>query len=94
MDWQRGEYTISDDRARLDFGVIHRFISGESYWGQGRPEEVVRRSVENSVPFGVYRGEEQVGFGSRDRHRRPPVPGDERKIHLVNLDVRNLHGRE
>ena len=62
MDWQRGEYTISDDRARLDLGVIHRFISGESYWGQGRPLEVVRRSVENSVPFGVYRGEEQVGF--------------------------------
>jgi GNAT superfamily N-acetyltransferase len=26
------------------------------------PEDVVRRSVENSLVFGVYRGEEQVGF--------------------------------
>ena len=28
----------------------------------GVPEDVVRRSVENSLVFGVYRGEEQVGF--------------------------------
>jgi GNAT superfamily N-acetyltransferase len=62
MEWHKGEYTISDDRGRLDLGVIHRFISEESYWGQGRDIEVVRRSVENSLPFGVYRGAEMVGF--------------------------------
>ena len=62
MDWHKGEYTISTDRARIDLGVVHRFISEESYWGRGRPLEVVRRSVENSLPFGVYRGAEQVGF--------------------------------
>ena len=62
MDWHRDEYTISTDRGRLDFSVIHRFISEESYWGKGRPPEVVRRSTENSLPFGVYRGAELVGF--------------------------------
>jgi len=62
MEWHKGEYTISDDRGRLDLGVIHRFISEESYWGQGRDIEVVRRSVEGSLPFGIYRGAEQVGF--------------------------------
>ncbi|HEV2863585.1 MAG TPA: GNAT family N-acetyltransferase [Pyrinomonadaceae bacterium] len=62
MEWINGDYAISTDRARLDFAVIHRFISGESYWGQGRPIEVVRKSVEHSLPFGVYRGGEQVGF--------------------------------
>ena len=62
MEWHKGEYTISDEPGRLDLGVIHRFVSEESYWGQGRPIEVVRRSVENSVPFGVYRGGEMVGF--------------------------------
>jgi len=62
MEWHKGEYTISDERGRLDLGVIHKFISEESYWGQGRPPEVVRRSVENSLPFGVYRGGETVGF--------------------------------
>ncbi|HLM57592.1 MAG TPA: GNAT family N-acetyltransferase [Pyrinomonadaceae bacterium] len=62
MEWTKGDYTVSTDPARLDFAVIHRFISEESYWGQGRSLEVVRRSVENSLPFGVYRGAEQVGF--------------------------------
>jgi GNAT superfamily N-acetyltransferase len=62
MEWNKGEYTISTEPARLDFSVIHRFISEESYWGQGRPLEIVRRSVENSLPFGIYRGGEQVGF--------------------------------
>jgi GNAT superfamily N-acetyltransferase len=62
MEWHKGEYTISDERGRLDLGVVHKFISEESYWGQGRPAEAVRRSVENSQPFGVYRGGEMVGF--------------------------------
>jgi GNAT superfamily N-acetyltransferase len=60
--WTRGEYEISADRGRLDVAAIHRYISEESYWGKGRPVEVVRRSVENSLPFGVYRGSELVGF--------------------------------
>jgi GNAT superfamily N-acetyltransferase len=62
MDWHRDEYTVSTERSRLDLGVIHRYISEESYWGKGRALEVVRRSVENSLPFGVYRGDELVGF--------------------------------
>jgi GNAT superfamily N-acetyltransferase len=62
MEWINGDYAISTNRARLDFTVIHRFISEESYWGQGRSIEVVRRSVENSLPFGVYHEGEQVGF--------------------------------
>jgi GNAT superfamily N-acetyltransferase len=62
MEWHRGEYTISTDRARLDLAVVHRYISEESYWGKGRSLEVVRRSVENSLPFGLYRGAEQAGF--------------------------------
>ena len=62
MNWQKGEYTISTERERIDLGVVHRFISEESYWGKGRPLEVVRRSVENSYPFGIYRGGEMVGF--------------------------------
>ncbi len=63
MEWTKGDYTVSTDPARLDLRLIHRFISEESYWGQGRSVEVVRRSVENSLPFGVYRGGEMVGFG-------------------------------
>lgn len=61
-EWQRGEYSISTDRDRLDWDVVHGYISGESYWGQCRSLERVKKSVENSLPFGIYKGEEQVGF--------------------------------
>jgi GNAT superfamily N-acetyltransferase len=62
MEWHKGEYTISTDRARLDLCAVHRFISEESYWGSGRPFELVQRAVEHSLPFGIYRGGETVGF--------------------------------
>src|SRR5437763_7677158 len=56
-------YEISTDRSRLDRELIHRFLSEESYWAKGRPREIVDRSIENSVCFGVYEGDgEQVAF--------------------------------
>jgi GNAT superfamily N-acetyltransferase len=61
-EWQRGEYTISTDAARLDVGLIHDFLSRESYWGQGRSRALVERSIANSLVFGVYRAQWQVGF--------------------------------
>ncbi len=59
--WQRGEYTISTDKSRLDIGVIHSFLD-ISYWAAGRSVETIRRSIENSIPFGLYKGDQQVGF--------------------------------
>ena len=61
-EWRRGEYRISTDQSQLDFEVIHDFLSRRSYWAVGRPMEVVRRSLENSLAFGVYKGGRQVGF--------------------------------
>lgn len=61
-EWQRGDYTISTRREKLDIAVIHNFISTESYWGIGRSIEVVQKSVDNSFPFGIYHGEEMIGF--------------------------------
>lgn len=52
---------ISTDASMLDLEVVHGYLS-RSYWAAGVPEDVVRRSIENSLCFGVYRGEEQAGF--------------------------------
>ena len=60
--WQRDDYTISTDRSRLNIDLIHDYISNHSYWGAGRSREVVERSIENSLPFGVYNDDELVGF--------------------------------
>jgi GNAT superfamily N-acetyltransferase len=56
------DYTVSTDPARLDVDMVHRFLSEESYWAKGRTRDVSDRAIANSYPFGVYRGDEQVGF--------------------------------
>jgi GNAT superfamily N-acetyltransferase len=54
-------FTIDTDKAHLQLDTIHRFLC-ESYWAKGVPVEVLRRAIENSLCFGVYDGDEQVGF--------------------------------
>jgi len=53
---------ISTDPARLDVAMIHRFLSERSYWAQGRPLDVVRRAIDNSLCFGAYLDGQQVAF--------------------------------
>ena len=60
-EWRRGEYIISTDKSKLDLGVVHGFLT-TSYWAAGIPMETVKKSIEHSLNFGVYRGEQQVGF--------------------------------
>jgi GNAT superfamily N-acetyltransferase len=62
MEWRRSEYLISTDAQRLDLDVIHRFLSEESYWAPGVTREVVERSIEHSICFGLYGDSGQVGF--------------------------------
>ena len=63
MEWRQGRYVISTERERLDVGVIHGFLSEDSYWAPGVDREIVARSIENSVCFGLYDGDwRQVGF--------------------------------
>ncbi len=61
MVWSRGAFSISTDPARLDRALIHGFLAG-SYWAAGIPREVVDRSIEGALCFGVYEGQSQVGF--------------------------------
>ncbi|HEY1006817.1 MAG TPA: GNAT family N-acetyltransferase, partial [Sphingobacteriaceae bacterium] len=56
------EIVISADPSRLDIPLIHRFLTEESYWAKGIPLETVERSIRNSMAFGVYDGDRQVGF--------------------------------
>jgi GNAT superfamily N-acetyltransferase len=62
MEQQRGDYTLSTEPARLDLARIHGYLSSESYWAAGRPFDVAQRSVEHSLCFGIYHGDEQVAF--------------------------------
>jgi predicted acetyltransferase len=55
-------YTISTDKSRLDVAMIHRYLSEESYWAKGIPRVLVERAIENSICFGAYDGDRQIGF--------------------------------
>jgi GNAT superfamily N-acetyltransferase len=60
-EWRRGDFLISTDKARLDRGLVGKFLAG-SYWARGIPPQIVEKSIDHSLCFGVYRGSEQVGF--------------------------------
>ncbi len=62
LEWKRGEFTISTDRERLQIEAIHQFLSEDSYWAQTRKKEETLTAIKNSLPFGVYKGENQIGF--------------------------------
>lgn len=56
------EIEISTDQARLDLGLVHRFLTQESHWARGIDSATVERSVRNSLCFGAYSGGAQIGF--------------------------------
>ena len=58
---QKDEYIVSTDKALLNFEVIHQFLS-QSYWSPNIPMEIVKRAAANSLTFGVYQQEKQVGY--------------------------------
>lgn len=55
------EVRVDTDPSRLDMDVIHGFLS-QSYWARGIPRALVERAVRNSLCFGLYESERQVGF--------------------------------
>jgi GNAT superfamily N-acetyltransferase len=59
---EKDGYMITTDDAAMDVEVIHRYLSVESYWAKGIPTEVVKKSIANSLCFGVFYEGSQVGF--------------------------------
>src|ERR1700733_7772412 len=55
-------YTISTDKTLIDFSAVFKYLSEESYWAAGIPEERLKRAIQNSMCFGVYKDGEQAGF--------------------------------
>jgi N-acetylglutamate synthase-like GNAT family acetyltransferase len=65
--WQMNDFIISTDKSLLEFDVIHRFISKDSYWGLGRSKELMEKAINGSAYcFGLYchkyGARNQIGF--------------------------------
>ncbi|WP_316803565.1 GNAT family N-acetyltransferase [Pedobacter nototheniae] len=62
MEISENGFVFSDDKALLEVKAIHHYLSKESYWAKNIPLKTVEKSIENSLCFGVYRDNKQVGF--------------------------------
>ena len=61
MDFYKDQYCISAKKEKLDIQYVHQFLSA-SYWAENIPLEIVQKSVECSMCFGVYDNNKQIGF--------------------------------
>jgi GNAT superfamily N-acetyltransferase len=61
METQRDQFTISTDPARLDNDAIAEMLK-RSYWASGRSRAQLDRALANSLVFGIYAGEKQIGL--------------------------------
>jgi len=61
IESHRGEFLLSTDLERLDLNLIHGFLTN-CYWAKSIPRDVVARSIQNSLCFGVYAAGKQVAF--------------------------------
>ena len=59
---QKGKYIISTNKEKIDIDVVHTFLSKDSYWAENIPKDIVERAIKNSLCFGIYYKEIQVGF--------------------------------
>jgi GNAT superfamily N-acetyltransferase len=60
-EFRNGYFIVSTDPTRLDVDTIHEFLT-HSYWSEGIPRAVVERAIANSLCFGVFEAQRQVGF--------------------------------
>lgn len=55
-------FSISTDKSLLDIDLIYNYLDKDSYWANGIPFEKLERSIKNSLCFGLYFKQKQIGF--------------------------------
>ncbi len=60
-NFRKGQYLISSDKSKLNIKVIHNYLSN-SYWAKNRVLKVTKLTLKNSLCFGVYYRNDQIGF--------------------------------
>jgi GNAT superfamily N-acetyltransferase len=58
---RRDEILLSTDKSKLNITTIHYFLK-TSYWAKNILISVVEKSISNSLCFGVYEVDKQIGF--------------------------------
>lgn len=61
IEFRRDTLLISTDPSRLDLGAITDMLS-RAYWAKDRTRDVITKSMQNSLVFGVYDSDRQIGL--------------------------------
>ena len=61
IETHKDNFTVSTDPARLDLDTIVDMLT-RAYWAKGRPRERTERALANSLVFGLYDGDKQIGI--------------------------------
>ena len=61
LEVKKDNFTISTDPSRLDVDAIADMLT-RAYWAKGRPRERTERALANSLVFGLYDGNKQIGI--------------------------------
>ncbi|MFI5185578.1 MAG: GNAT family N-acetyltransferase [Chitinophagales bacterium] len=61
IEQRRGDYLISTDRSKIDLNSVHDFLS-HSYWAENISKNLIQKSIDHSLCFGVYHYRDLVGF--------------------------------
>lgn len=59
---KKGDFYITTDRSKLDLKVIHDFLANRSYWSRNIPFDKVETAVANSLNFGLFHHDRQIGY--------------------------------
>lgn len=56
------EFFLTTDKSKMDVTAIHDFLCNHSDWSANIPIEKVALSIENSLTFGLFHFEKQIGY--------------------------------
>ncbi|MBS0910298.1 GNAT family N-acetyltransferase [Tatumella sp. JGM118] len=60
-EWDKGEYKVTTDPKKIDKKAVHSYLT-RSTWAKGINIETVSSSIDNSLNFGLFHYEKQIGF--------------------------------
>jgi GNAT superfamily N-acetyltransferase len=61
LSYQKGDFAAYTDPAKLDVAAIHGYLS-RAYWSEGIPRGIVEKAIANSICFGLFHGDDQIGL--------------------------------
>lgn len=61
QEFTKEEYFLSTDKSKLDLDTVCGFLS-RSHWAANRKRDTIAKSILNSLCYGIYHRDAQVGF--------------------------------